>query len=85
MVKSNMLSSPRIMALNNREAKIHVGTNQPILTRSIVNAGSATTSAIVTEDVKFQPVGVSLAVTPSIGSDGYLTMKITPEVSSVDS
>lgn len=85
MVKSNMLSSPRIMALNNREAKIHVGTNQPILTRSIVNAGSATTSAIVTEDVKFQPVGVSLAVIPSIGSDGYLTMKITPEVSSVDS
>jgi type II secretory pathway component GspD/PulD (secretin) len=84
MVKSNMLSSPRIMALNNRESKIHVGTNQPILTRSIVNAGSSTTSPIVAEDVKFQPVGVSLAVTPSIGSDGYLTMKITPEVSSVD-
>ena len=84
MVKSNMLSSPRIMALNNRESKIHVGTNQPILTRNIVNAGSSTTSPIVAEDVKFQPVGVSLAVTPSIGSDGFLTMKITPEVSSVD-
>jgi indole-3-glycerol phosphate synthase len=85
MVKTNMLSSPRIMALNNRPSKIHVGTNQPILTRSLVNAGSSTTSPIVAEDVKFQPVGVSLAVTPSIGADGYLTMKITPEVSSVDS
>lgn len=85
MGKTKMLSSPRIMALNNREAKIHVGTNEPILTRNIVNAGSSTIQPIVTEDVKFEPVGVSLAVTPSIGSDGFLTMKIRPEVSSVQS
>ncbi|MBL0359471.1 MAG: hypothetical protein IPP70_00120 [Elusimicrobia bacterium] len=67
MGKTNILSSPRVMALNNQEARIHVGTKEPILTRNIVNAGSSTTQPIVTEDVKFEPVGVSLTVTPRSG------------------
>ena len=83
--KTRILSAPRIMALDGREASIHVGTEQPIITRNIVNPGSTTTQPIVTEDVKFEPVGVKLAVTPSIGADGYVTMKIRPEVSAVES
>jgi len=85
MGRTNMLSSPRIMALNNREARIHVGTKEPILTRNIVNAGSSTTQPIVTEDVKFEPVGVSLTVTPQIGADGFISLKIRPEVSALES
>jgi type II secretory pathway component GspD/PulD (secretin) len=85
MGKTNMLSSPRVMALNNQEARIHVGTKEPVLTRNIVNAGSSTTQPIVTEDVKFEPVGVSLTVTPRIGSDGFISMKIRPEVSALES
>jgi general secretion pathway protein D len=83
--KTKMLSAPRIMALNNREASIHVGTKEPIITRNIVNPGSTTTQPIVTEEVKFESVGVKLAVTPSIGNDGYITLKIRPEVSAVES
>ncbi len=85
MGKTNILSSPRVMALNNQEARIHVGTKEPILTRNIVNAGSSTTQPIVTEDVKFEPVGVSLTVTPKIGADGFISMKIRPEVSALES
>jgi type II secretory pathway component GspD/PulD (secretin) len=43
-----------------------------------------TSSPIVAETVSFVDVGMKLYVTPTIGDDGYITMKIRPEVSSVD-
>jgi type II secretory pathway component GspD/PulD (secretin) len=85
MGKTNMLSAPRITAMNNQEANIHVGTKEAIITRNIINPGSTTTQPIVTEDVKFESVGVKLSVTPFIGADGYMTLKVKPEVSAVES
>jgi general secretion pathway protein D len=43
--------------------------------------GESTT--ITAESVQFIDVGVKLVVVPTIGSDGFITMKIKPEVSSV--
>lgn len=83
--KTRILSSPRITALNNQEAKILVGTKEAFITRTVINAGSTTQSPVVTEQVSFVDVGVKLFVTPVIGDDGYITMKIKPEVSSVES
>ncbi|MFC1807529.1 secretin N-terminal domain-containing protein [Candidatus Omnitrophota bacterium] len=79
--QSNLLSSPRIVALNNEEAKILVGTNQPYATRSIsqTSGGAANIEA---ENVTFLDLGVKLFVTPTINEDGFITMKIKPEVSS---
>ena len=79
--KTNLLSSPRIVALNNEEASILVGTNQPYATRTI-SQGSGGTGNIEAENVTFIDLGIKLVVTPTINDEDFITMKIKPEVSS---
>jgi general secretion pathway protein D len=81
MGKTRILSNPHIAVVNNQEAKILIGTNQPYATSTTTTPGSgASTTA---ESVNFIEVGVKLRVTPTIHDDGFITMKIHPEVSSV--
>jgi type II secretory pathway component GspD/PulD (secretin) len=80
--KTKILSSPRIMALNNQEAKILVGTKEAYLTDSISQPASGT--AITATQVNFVDVGVQLFVTPTINKEGFVTMKIRPVISSAD-
>jgi type II secretory pathway component GspD/PulD (secretin) len=70
------------VVVNNQEAKILVGEKQAYVTTT--TATGQTTSTIA-EEVTFVDVGVQLAVTPTINDDGYITMKIKPEISSVTS
>ncbi|MBF0618724.1 MAG: type II secretion system protein GspD [Candidatus Omnitrophica bacterium] len=78
--KSHILSNPRIAVLNNEEAKILVGTTKPYVTSTTTTPTSGPVT--VSEDIKFIDVGVKLLVTPTIHPDGFVTMKIRPEVSS---
>jgi type II secretory pathway component GspD/PulD (secretin) len=82
--KTNIVASPRIAAIENKEAKILVGTKEAYITTQITNSGTTTTSPIVAESVNFVDVGMKLYVTSNIGSDNFITMKIRPEISSVD-
>lgn len=79
--KANVISSPRITVLNNEEAKVLVGTNQPYVTTTTTypEGGQQVTSEAVT----YIDVGIQLTVTPTINRDGYVTMKIKPKVSSL--
>ena len=74
----NTLSNPRIMVMNNEEAKILVGENLPYAT-SAVTQGTAT--ATVSTSLTFVDTGVKLYVTPTINREGFITVKIRPEVS----
>ncbi|MDP3787367.1 MAG: secretin N-terminal domain-containing protein [Candidatus Omnitrophota bacterium] len=76
--KANLLASPSIAVLNNREARIVIGEKVPYKERTQTTTGT-------TETTKFIDVGTTLRVTPSINADGYITMMIHPEVSSVTS
>ncbi|MDD5584489.1 MAG: secretin N-terminal domain-containing protein [Candidatus Omnitrophica bacterium] len=76
---TKILSSPRIMALNNQEAKILVGTKDAYITSTTSLAGEASVSS---QTVNFVDVGIKLYVTPTINNDGFVTMKIRPEISS---
>lgn len=78
---TNTLSSPRILAVNKEEAKILVGSSEPYVTSETVTTASGPVTS--SESVNFIDVGVKLYVTPTIHGDGYITMKIKPEVSSV--
>ena len=81
--KTNILSSPRITAINNEEAKILVGSTEPYVTTTTTTpAAGPTTTA---ESINFIDVGVKLYVTPTIHKDNNITMKIKPEVSTVTS
>ena len=79
--KTNILSSPRVVTLNNQEAKILVGSTEPYVTTTTTtpSSGPSTTA----ESVNFIEVGIKLFVTPMIHQDNFITMKIKPEVSSV--
>ncbi len=80
--KTDLLSNPRITCVDGQEAHILVGSSVPyktIDTRD--NQGVLTTF----EKVVTVEVGVKLNVTPKINDDGFITMKIRPEVSNVTS
>jgi len=80
--KTRILSNPKIVAVNNQEAKIHVGEKQAYVTTTTTTGSSTNT---ISEDVTFVDVGIQLSVTPTINDDGFITMKVKPEVSSVTS
>jgi len=77
--KSRTLSSPRLAVINNQEASILIGTSLPYSTST--TTATSTTTPITSEAVSFIDVGVKLHVTPTIHDDGYITMKIKPEIS----
>ncbi|MFH1201536.1 MAG: secretin N-terminal domain-containing protein [Candidatus Omnitrophota bacterium] len=78
--ETRILSSPRVTAVNNQEAKILVGSKEAYITQTTSQAGTGST--ITAESVNFVDVGVQLYVTPTINRDGFVTMKIRPVVSS---
>ena len=79
--KIDNLSSPSIAVVNGEEASILVGTTQAYVTTTVATGGTTSTTAA---QVTFLDVGVQLKLTPYINSEGYVKMKIRPEISSVD-
>lgn len=77
---TNIISQPRIAVVNNEEANIMVGTREAYITQS---QSQATSTTVTSETVEFVDVGVKLKIVPKIGADGFITMKLKPEVSSV--
>jgi len=77
-----ILSRPTIACLNNEEAVIHVGKREAIVTGTTSQSGEST---ITSDSVEFVDIGLKLTVVPTINRDGFITMKIKPEVSSVTS
>ncbi len=76
----NILSSPNILALDNKEASIEVGTDVPTVTgttTSTINTNS------VTNTVQYRKTGILLTVTPHINSSGLVKMELVQEVSDV--
>ena len=77
---TKILSRPRIAVLNNEEAKILVGVRDFYVTQTI---SQAETTMVTSESIEFIDVGVKLNVIPTINKDGFVTMKIKPEVSAI--
>lgn len=78
---TKILSSPRIMVLNNQESRILVGTKEAYITSSTSQTGE---TAVTAQSVNFVDTGIKLYVTPTINRDGFVTMKIKPEISSAE-
>ncbi len=73
--KANIMSNPRIITADNREANILVGKEIPLIVAD--EAGNP-----ITELTK---VGIGLKVTPHINLDGTITLDINPQVSELSS
>jgi len=72
--ETKILSSPKLTVVNSEEAKILVGSKQVYVTTSAVQGQTSTQTA---ESVSFVDVGVQLFVTPTITSDGFISMKVS--------
>jgi general secretion pathway protein D len=73
-----VLSTPRILALNNEEARILVGSEVPF-----VSSTFAGLTAQLNTVVQFRNVGTQLTVIPTVNSDGYVTFRALQEVSAL--
>jgi general secretion pathway protein D len=74
-----LLSSPSVLVLNNHNATIQVGRQQPIKTSTAI----ATGNNLVTESITYKDTGVLLSVTPSVNAGGLISLDITQQVTDV--
>jgi len=72
-----LLSNPSVMVANNTEGRIQVGDTVRLPTSVSFNSAGQQSSVAPEE------VGVILTVTPSINPDGFVRMKIVPEISRI--
>jgi type IV pilus assembly protein PilQ len=72
ITEAKLLANPRILVLDNEEATFDIITEHPYVERTI-------SGGIVTETVKFKPIGIKLVVTPHVTRDGMLRLHILPE------
>jgi len=72
----NLVSNPRVVTANNQEAQIKIVDEYPVPKYEF---NDSTSSWAITGFNK-EDIGVTFNVTPNISTDGYITMKIKPEV-----
>ncbi|MDH4264860.1 MAG: hypothetical protein OEW45_04400, partial [Deltaproteobacteria bacterium] len=85
-----VISSPHILASNNKEAKIQIGSSEPILTTTYTTPGATTvdttgvvSTGVVEGTIEYKDIGVILSVTPRISDGKLVTLDISIEQSTV--
>ncbi len=80
----NMLSSPKVSAMNNQKAIIKLTTKEVTwVNQTITNTTGETLSTSTTPQI--DEVGLFLDVTPNISADGIITMHVHPSISDIES
>ena len=79
--KSNLLSTPSIVTMDNEEAYIVVGQNVPFVTGSVSTGTGGTLNPYTS--IERKDVGVTLKVIPHIGEGGSIRLEVEQEVSAV--
>lgn len=77
----HVLSSPKLLVLNNREAHLQIGDEVPIATQSAIS--TSTSAAPIVNSVQLMDTGVILTVTPRANSSGRIFLEVNQEVSNV--
>ena len=82
----NVLSNPKLLVLNNHSANINIGNQIPIITSQATTSdlgegvGGGTKPSIL-QNIQYRSTGITLTVSPTINSEGYLALKIKQNVS----
>ena len=80
----NVISSPHILASNNKEAKIQIGTSEPLFTNTYTTTSSSVLPSVIEGTIEYKDVGIILTVTPRISDAGLITLEIQIEKSDAD-
>lgn len=82
---ANVLSTPNLVALDNEEAKIVVGSNVPFVTGSYTNTGGSSNTVNPFQTVERKDVGIVLRIKSQIGEGGTIRMTVYQENSTLRS
>jgi general secretion pathway protein D len=78
-----VLSTPKVMVLDNKTATLQIGDQIPVVTSNAQSVAAA--GAPVVQTFQYTDTGVILKVTPQVNSGGLITLDINQEVSNADS
>ncbi len=73
-----IISRPIILAQNNQEARILIGSERPFVQ---VSRSLPTDAAVRDQVIQYRDVGTKLTITPTINDDGYVNLQVLQEVS----
>lgn len=78
----NVLSSPKLLTLNNQTAVIRSATDDVFFERRVIQTVGASGTTVVTTEVipRTVTIGVVLAVTPQVSQDGSVVLHVRPTV-----
>jgi len=90
-----IISSPHLLASNNKEAKMQIGSSQPILTSTYAYGSTATSgtplststtpaTGLLEGTIEYKDIGIILTVTPRISDGGLITLELQIEKSDVN-
>lgn len=77
--KAQVLSSPRVIAMDQEPARINIGEQIQVKTGEVSGGGDDSTATIT---YQYVDVGIALDITPSINQNGLVELVISQEVSS---
>jgi general secretion pathway protein D len=73
-----ILSRPVVLAQNNQEAKILIGSERPFVQAS---RSLPTDAGVRDQVIQYRDVGTKLTIVPTINEDGYVNLQVLQEVS----
>ena len=90
-----IISSPHLLASNNKEAKMQVGSSQPILTStyaygsatstgSVLGTTTTPSTGLLEGTIEYKDIGIILTITPRISDGGLITLELQIEKSDVN-
>jgi type II secretory pathway component GspD/PulD (secretin) len=77
--RSKVLAAPHIMVADNREAKIQIGKQVPIVTSETY--GTSTLASTPIRTIQYKDIGIILKVKPRIHEGGLVSVELYQEVS----
>lgn len=75
--KVNILSTPKLLAVHGKKAKVQVGGKQGYKVTTVTGTG------IATETIEFLDIGTILDITPYVDDDGNVLLNVKPSINSV--
>lgn len=79
--KVAVLSAPTIVTTHNREASVKVGESRPVITANFTDVQNQKS---IRNSVNYKDIGIELVVTPLIGQNGIIQMKIDQRIQKIN-
>ena len=80
---NNVISTPSLLAMDNKEAEISIGQEVPFITGQFSGTGSGDGTVNPFTTIERKDVGVTLKITPHVIDNGTVELKIYQEVSGI--